>query len=96
MRDKNSEGLLLPSNTIVTNEIAAEKPSTSPLKIRIPGRLLQRQSSISFATAPGSAQPASPMAALQARPRRSLRRQASMSKTGSERSMSLDHGHDIA
>ncbi|KAL5532986.1 hypothetical protein ACEPAF_4760 [Sanghuangporus sanghuang] len=79
--------------TSIANSIngpSRAKTSTSPLKIRIPGRLLQNRSSNGTASESTSTQPPASISSLQVRPRRSLRHHASTSRTGSERSLSVD------
>ena len=77
------------STAKTANDPPGSKSSTSPLKIRIPGRLLQNRSSNGTAAASASTQAPAPVSSVQA-PRRSLRRNASTSQTGSERSLSVD------
>lgn len=94
LNSKRSTGLeALVARSTLSNEAMGTKPSTSPLKIRIPSRILQKQSSSSISAGePGHVPPT--ISSLQIRPRRSLRRQSSVNGTGSECSLSTDRGYD--
>ncbi|KAH8117160.1 hypothetical protein DFH11DRAFT_1573457 [Phellopilus nigrolimitatus] len=74
------------SRSFSVNEVMESKPSGSPFKIRIPGRLQRKHPTVTAS----SVDSARLSPTFQHRPRRSLRRQAS---SVSDHSISLDRGH---
>ncbi|KAI5124014.1 hypothetical protein M0805_003846 [Coniferiporia weirii] len=80
------------SRSFSASESANTKSSSSPLKIRIPGRLQHKASTATTSSVESNR--LSSVISLQSRPRRSLRRPASTPATTSERSISLDGAHD--